>query len=39
VLNALPAGRPVKAPEVLFKKIEEAQVAEWIERFGGAAAA
>lgn len=39
VLNALPPGRPVKAPEVLFKKIEEAQVAEWIERFGGAAAA
>jgi methionyl-tRNA synthetase len=37
-LNRLPAGRPVKAPEVLFKKIEDAQVAEWTERFGGAPA-
>ena len=35
-LARLPAGRPVKAPEVLFKKIEDAQVAEWTERFGGA---
>ncbi len=35
-LNLLPAGRPVKAPEVLFRKVEDAQVAEWAERFGGA---
>jgi methionyl-tRNA synthetase len=34
-LSRLEPGRPVKAPEVLFKKIEDAQVAEWIDRFGG----
>jgi methionyl-tRNA synthetase len=34
-LNRLEPGRPVKAPEVLFRKIEDAQVAEWSERFGG----
>ncbi len=34
-LDILPVGRPVKAPEVLFRKIEDAQVAEWRERFGG----
>jgi methionyl-tRNA synthetase len=37
-LDILPPGRPVKAPEVLFRKIEDAQVAEWRERFGGPAA-
>ncbi|MBJ7485447.1 methionine--tRNA ligase [Brevundimonas sp.] len=37
--QALPVGRPVQAAEVLFKKIEDAQVAEWTERFGGAEAA
>jgi methionyl-tRNA synthetase len=35
LLDVLPRGRPVSAPEVLFKKIEDAQVAEWAERFGG----
>ncbi|MFN3537104.1 MAG: hypothetical protein ACK4Y4_06630 [Brevundimonas sp.] len=35
LLDLLPRGRPVSAPEVLFKKIEDAQVAEWAERFGG----
>ncbi|MBR7620283.1 methionine--tRNA ligase [Phenylobacterium sp. 20VBR1] len=35
VLDILPAGRPVAAPEVLFKKIENDQVAAWLERFGG----
>jgi len=35
-LEILPPGRAVKAPEVLFRKIEDAQVAEWIARFGGA---
>ncbi len=35
-LDRLPAGRPVKAPEVLFRKIEDAQIADWTERFGGA---
>ena len=29
-----PAG-PWPRPEVLFRKIEDAQVAEWLERFGG----
>ncbi len=37
-LSILPPGRAVKAPEVLFRKIEDAQVAEWTERFGGAPA-
>lgn len=35
VLDILPAGRKVAAPEVLFKKIENDQVAAWLERFGG----
>jgi methionyl-tRNA synthetase len=35
LLTALPPGRPVKAPEVLFRKVEDTQVAEWRERFGG----
>jgi methionyl-tRNA synthetase len=35
-LSALEPGRRVKAPEVLFRKIEDAQVAEWSARFGGA---
>jgi methionyl-tRNA synthetase len=38
VLDRLPVGRPVAAAEVLFRKIEDAQVAEWTERFGGAEA-
>jgi methionyl-tRNA synthetase len=35
-LSRLPAGRAVGVPPVLFKKIEEADVAAWTERFGGA---
>ncbi|WP_374659410.1 methionine--tRNA ligase [Phenylobacterium sp.] len=35
VLDILPAGRKVAAPEVLFKKVENEQVAEWLARFGG----
>ena len=35
VLDILPPGRAVKAPDVLFRKIEDTQVAEWRERFGG----
>ena len=35
LLDILPAGRKVAAPEVLFKKIENDQVAAWLERFGG----
>ena len=33
--EAVPANRPIQTPEVLFRKIEDAQVAEWRERFGG----
>ena len=36
LLNALPVGGKVEAQGVLFAKIEDAQVAEWSERFGGA---
>ncbi|THD62093.1 methionine--tRNA ligase [Phenylobacterium sp.] len=39
VLAILPEGRPVKAPDVLFRKVEDTQVAEWRERFGGPEAA
>jgi methionyl-tRNA synthetase len=39
VLTALKPGDPVRAPEVLFRKVEDAQVAEWRERFGGPEAA
>jgi methionyl-tRNA synthetase len=35
VLGRIPAGRPFTTPPVLFKKIEEADVAAWSERFGG----
>jgi methionyl-tRNA synthetase len=35
-LSRIEAGRPVRAPEVLFRKIEDTQIAEWTERFGGA---
>src|SRR5207302_4207205 len=34
-LEVLPPGRAVKAPDVLFRKVEDVQVAEWRERFGG----
>ena len=35
-LSRLHPGTPVTAPEVLFRKIDEAQIAEWAGRFGGA---
>ncbi|MDP3405954.1 MAG: methionine--tRNA ligase [Brevundimonas sp.] len=38
LLDRLPRGQAVAAAEVLFKKIEDVQVAEWSERFGGAEA-
>ena len=38
-LSKLEPGRPITVPEVLFRKIEDAQVAEWTERFGGEEAA
>ncbi|WP_372786890.1 methionine--tRNA ligase [Phenylobacterium sp.] len=34
-LDILQSGRAVKAPDVLFRKVEDAQTAEWRERFGG----
>jgi methionyl-tRNA synthetase len=37
-LSVLEPGRPVQAPPVLFRKVEDAQVAEWTARFGGAEA-
>ena len=37
LVDAVRAGDTVAAPAVLFAKIEDAQVAEWSERFGGAA--
>ncbi|XBQ16051.1 MAG: methionine--tRNA ligase [Oceanicaulis sp.] len=36
LLDALPRGLEFSVPDVLFKKIEDDQVAEWTERFGGA---
>jgi methionyl-tRNA synthetase len=35
-LSRIEAGRPVRVPDVLFRKIEDAQTAEWTEQFGGA---
>ena len=35
-LDRLPAGRTIATPPVLFKMIEDADVAAWSERFGGA---
>jgi methionyl-tRNA synthetase len=34
-LSRLPAGRKVTTPPVLFQKLEDAQIAEWTERFAG----
>jgi methionyl-tRNA synthetase len=34
-LNRLTPGAPITVPEVMFKKIEDTQVAEWTEQFGG----
>lgn len=36
LLDALPRGQAFTVPDVLFAKIEDDQVAEWTERFGGA---
>lgn len=35
LLDALPHGHAVSAPDVLFQKIEDEQVAEWTAKFGG----
>jgi methionyl-tRNA synthetase len=34
-LNQLDPGQAIRAPDVLFAKIAEEQVAEWKIRFGG----
>jgi len=34
-LARIAAGRAIRAPEVLFKKIEDDQIADWAERFRG----
>ncbi|WP_430419328.1 methionine--tRNA ligase [Phenylobacterium sp.] len=36
LLTTLEPGRAIRAPDVLFRKVEDTQVAEWRERFGGA---
>ncbi|MGE0828691.1 MAG: methionine--tRNA ligase [Hyphomonadaceae bacterium] len=35
LLDALPRGHAFTPPDVLFQKIEDAQIAEWTEKFGG----
>ncbi len=35
-LSRLEPGRALTTPDVLFRKIEDDQIAEWTERFGGA---
>ncbi|MFN7177768.1 MAG: hypothetical protein ACK4MX_12895 [Thermaurantiacus sp.] len=35
LLDSLPRGLAINPPDVLFQKIEDAQVSEWTERFGG----
>jgi methionyl-tRNA synthetase len=34
-LARIPAGRRITTPPVLFRKIEDAEIAEWTERFAG----
>ncbi|MEY2558332.1 MAG: methionyl-tRNA synthetase, partial [Verrucomicrobiota bacterium] len=35
-LSQLTPGASITVPDVLFAKIEDTQVAEWTQRFGGA---
>ena len=35
VWDALPRGLHISPPDVLFKKIEDEQIAEWTASFGG----
>ena len=37
LVNALPLGLEISAPDVLFTKIEDGDIADWAERFGGGA--
>ena len=34
-LGKTKAGEKIQTPDVLFKKIEDAQVEEWVSQFGG----
>jgi len=34
-LSRAPGGRPISTPPVLFRKIEDTDIAEWTMRFGG----
>ena len=36
LLDALPEGHPIAAPDVLFNKVEDTDIEAWTERFGGA---
>ncbi len=36
-LDDLEPGMPIHAPDVLFAKITDEQIAEWTQRFGGPA--
>jgi len=36
LVNALPIGLEISAPDVLFTKIEDVDIEGWAERFGGA---
>ena len=35
IIDALPHGATISAPDVLFTKIEDDDVAQWSEQFGG----
>ena len=35
LINALPIGHDISAPDVLFTKIEDTDIADWAKRFGG----
>ena len=35
LINALPTGLEIAAPDVLFTKIEDSDISKWAERFGG----
>lgn len=34
-LSRIEPGTPIRTPDVLFRKIEDAQIEQWTERFGG----
>jgi methionyl-tRNA synthetase len=38
IADTLTPGASINVPDVLFAKLEDAQIAEWAQRFGGAAA-